>query len=111
MNEQWFYLPVCKGGSTRPWERFNIWMLDPPNYDNSYGINVGSHQHHLATVRALASKPRTEYVARLMSLAPELLEALVEAVFVLQERTGFDTSKLELLISKVKGETKDGNQN
>lgn len=80
MLTNWVYAPIFKGGSTRPYERFNIFHKTPDNYSNAYGVNTGGRLKHLATVRAMPSKTQTEDVARLIAAAPDLLAALNEIV-------------------------------
>lgn len=70
------YKPVMQTGFTRPYERYYIFLTTPPCFDNSYGIDTGSDNKYIAIVRAQASKVTTESYARLLSSAPELLDAL-----------------------------------
>lgn len=72
----WVYKPCPKGALVRPYERFNIFSVSPDCFDNSYGVNTGGKLHHLATIRAQASKTKTEANANLIAAAPDMLEAL-----------------------------------
>lgn len=72
----WYYAKVMESDLTRPYERFEIFHETPPNYDNNYGVNVGSKKVFLGVLRARANKLETEANARLIAAAPDLLAEL-----------------------------------
>lgn len=77
---EWRYEPVMQTGLNRPYERFNIYALTPPNYENNYGINTGSKKKYIGVLRAQPNKTVTGANARLIASAPELLAALEEFI-------------------------------
>lgn len=76
----WYYAPAMQTGLTRPYEKFDIYHVTPPDRDNSYGINTGGRKVFLGMIRSRPSKSETEANAAFIVRAVNSHDALVEAL-------------------------------
>lgn len=76
----WYYAPAMQTGLTRPYEKFDIYHVTPPDRNNSYGVDTGSRKVFLGMIRSRPSKSETEANAAFIVRAVNSHDALVEAL-------------------------------